>query len=188
MTPDASAPAPADEALASALARGDDSALDALMLRWQLPLRSFLCRHLQNEADALDLAQETFVRIYRHRAAYRDGAKFSTWMFQIALNLCRDHARRRHRRPFVALDSAPERADPRPSPDAAALASERTSAIRDAIATLPEKLRAPLLLSTYHDLPHAEIAASLRVTPKAVETRLARARELLRQKLVRWLA
>jgi RNA polymerase sigma factor (sigma-70 family) len=179
---------PSDESLAAALRDGDDTALDALMLRWQLPLRAFLYRHLQNESDALDLAQDTFVRIYRHRASYREGARFSTWMFQIALNLCRDHARRRNRRPLVALDAAPESADPHPSPDSAALTDERTAAVRAAIASLPEKLRAPLLLSTYENLPHLEIAATLRATPKAVETRLARARELLRKKLVRFLS
>jgi RNA polymerase sigma-70 factor (ECF subfamily) len=187
MTPDAP-PTPSDEALASALRDGDDTALDALMLRWQIPLRAFLYRHLQNEADALDLAQDTFVRIYRHRAAYREGARFSTWMFQIALNLCRDHARRRTRRPHVALDTAPDFADAQPAPDATALTDERIAAVRAALAALPEKLRAPLLLSTYENLPHLEIAALLRASPKAVETRLARARDQLRQKLTRWLA
>jgi RNA polymerase sigma-70 factor (ECF subfamily) len=183
MTPDAAQPT--DEALASALRRGDDTALDALMVRWQVPLRSFLYRHLQNEADALDLAQETFVRVYRHRARYRDGSRFSTWMFQIALNLARDHARRRIRRPTMALDEAPEPADSN-MPSSDMLADERSSAVRTAIAALPEKLRAPLVLSEYDDLSHAEIAAIVRATPKAIETRLARARDLLRKKLTRF--
>lgn len=186
MTPDA--PQPTDEALASALRRGDDTALNTLMHRWQVPLRAFLYRHLQNEADALDLSQETFVRIYRHRAHYRDGARFSTWMFQIALNLTRDHARRRTRRPLVALDEAPESIDHRDDPKAATLSTERVTAVRAAIATLPEQLRAPLVLFEYEDLSHAEIAAIIRATPKAVETRLARAREHLRKRLARFLA
>jgi RNA polymerase sigma-70 factor (ECF subfamily) len=59
-----------DEELAGALSRGEERALDALMQRWQVPLRAFLYRYLQNEADALDLAQETFVRVYRNRANY----------------------------------------------------------------------------------------------------------------------
>jgi len=109
-------------------------------------------------------------------------------MFQIALNLCRDHARRRTRRPLVALDTAPDFADSHPAPDATPLATERTAAVRAALAALPEKLRAPLLLSTYENLSHIEIAAILRATPKAVETRLTRARDQLRQKLTRWLA
>ncbi len=177
---------PTDEALASALARGDDSALNALMLRWQTPLRAFLHRHLQNEADALDLAQETFVRIYRHRATYRQGARFSTWMFQIALNLARDHARRRARRPLVALDAAPETAADG-DPQSATLDAERTRAVRAAIAGLPESLREAILLFEYENKSHAEIAEIVRATPKAVETRLARAREHLRATLARWL-
>ncbi|MDF3057712.1 MAG: polymerase subunit sigma-24 [Rariglobus sp.] len=180
-------PQPTDESLASGLREGDDTALDALMLRWQVPLRSFLYRHTQNEADALDLAQETFVRIYQHRARYREGARFSTWMFQIALNLARDHARRRTRRPLVALDEAPEPADTHGDPQSESLAAERASAVRTAIATLPDNLRAPLVLSEYENMSHADIAAIVRATPKAVETRLARARDLLRKKLTGFL-
>lgn len=185
MTPHVSQPT--DEALASALSRGEDAALDALMLRWQAPLRGFLYRHLQNEADALDLAQETFVRIYRHRARYREGARFSTWMFQIALNLCRDHARRRSRRLLIALDDALEPAHNQ-NPKTETLAAERVTAVRAAIADLPESLRVALVLFEYEDQSHAEIAAIVSATPKAVETRLHRARELLRKKLARFLA
>ena len=76
-----------DEVLMGALAGGDDVALNPLMDRWQAPLRSFLYRYTQNEHDAYDLAQETFVRVYQHRTRFRPGARFSTWMFQIALNL-----------------------------------------------------------------------------------------------------
>ena len=182
------APTPTDEALATALAQGDDDALNVLMTRWQIPLRAFLYRMLQNEHDALDLAQETFVRIYRHRAAYRTGARFSTWMFQIALNLARDHARRSTRRPLVALDAAPDHADTLPSPDSDALATERMLTVRAAIAELPADLRAALIFSEYDDKSHAEIAAIVGATSKAVETRLARARDLLRKKLARFMA
>jgi RNA polymerase sigma factor (sigma-70 family) len=184
MTP-AAAVLPSDEVLASALRDGDDRALDSLMQRWQLPLRSFLYRHLQNEADALDLAQETFVRIYRHRANYREGARFSTWMFQIALNLTRDHARRRTRRPVVALEEAPE-AISEGNPRASTLDSERAHAVRTAIAALPENLREVVILSEYEHKSHAEIGAIVGATAKAVETRLHRARDQLRKGLARW--
>ena len=181
------APTPSDEALASALRQGDDGALDTLMTRWQVPLRGFLYRMLRNEHDALDLAQETFVRIYRKRESYREGARFSTWMFQIALNLARDHARRRIRRPADSLDDIPElSADENPGSDA--LATERTLTVRAAIAELPEDLRAALVFSEYDDKSHAEIAAIVGATPKAVETRLYRARELLRKKLAKFMA
>lgn len=175
-----------DEEAMLALQRGEDLALNRLMARWQMPLRSFLFRSTQNEHDALDLAQETFVRVFRHRARYRPGAKFSTWMFQIALNLARDHARRHSRRPTAALDEIPE-----PTTDAnpgrAATDAEAAAAVRRAIDQLPHELREAVLLSEFQDLSHAEIAEIVDATPKAVETRLYRAREKLRGLLARYL-
>ncbi len=189
---DSAPPAPSDEALMAALAAGDLPALDALMLRWQRPLHAFLHRHLQNEADALDLAQETFVRLYRHRESYRAGARFTTWMFQIALNLARDHARKRERRRTDSLEAAPPAATAGlaaagASPDTAARRAEEVAAVRAAIAALPEELREVLVLFEYEDRSHAEIAEIIGATPKAVETRLYRARDKLRAALARWL-
>lgn len=175
-----------DEEAMLALQRGEDLALNRLMARWQVPLRSFLFRSTHHEHDALDLAQETFVRIYQHRARYRPGAKFSTWMFQIGLNLARDHARRRHRRPTTTLDAAPELATEQ-HPGRAATDAEAAAAVRAAIATLPDELREAVLLSEFQDLSHAEIAEIVDATPKAVETRLYRAREKLRTVLARYL-
>ena len=183
---------PSDEMLMSALAADDLPALDALMLRWQTPLRAFLFRHLQNDADALDLAQETFVRVFRHRDRYRAGARFSTWMFQIALNLARDHVRKHQRRRTDSLEAAPPAATAGlaatvAAPDAAARRAEEIAAVRAAIADLPEDLREVLVLFEYEDKSHAEIAEIISATPKAVETRLYRARDKLRASISRWL-
>lgn len=185
-------PESSDESLMTALASGDDSALDPLMLRWQAPLRTFLLRHLQNEADALDLAQETFVRIYRHRARYRAGARFSTWMFQIAINLARDHARKKFRRRTGSLeDVTPAETvalvNPSPGPATSAGIAEEIAAVRAAIAALPDELREALVLFEYENRSHAEIAEIVGASPKAVETRLYRAREKLRSALASWL-
>ena len=176
-----------DEELAQAVSRGEERALDVLMTRWQVPLRAFLYRYLQNEADAFDLAQDTFVRVYRHRANYQEGKRFSTWMFQIALNLARDHARRRVRRPMVALEDAPE-AVSEGDPRAVTLGTERARAVRAAIGELPESLREAVLLFEYEHKSHAEIAVIVGASAKAVETRLHRAREQLRQGLRRFLS
>ncbi|GAB1489976.1 sigma-70 family RNA polymerase sigma factor [Opitutaceae bacterium] len=175
-----------DDADVQALQRGEKAALDRLMNRWQVPLRAYLYRHLRDEQDALDLAQETFVRVYRNRDQFRPGARFSTWMFQIALNLVRDHMRRRQRRPTDHLDAAPE-----PLSDTTTHSdverSESMAAVREAIAALPEDLREAVILSEYEQLSHAEIGQVVGATPKAVETRLYRARDLLRKRLQRWL-
>jgi RNA polymerase sigma factor (sigma-70 family) len=179
MTPE---PPVNDEADMLALQRGEELALNRLMDRWQTPLRSFLYRRTQNEADALDLAQETFVRVYQHRARFRSGAKFSTWMFQIALNLARDDARRHRRRPTESLANAPEPVTEL-TPKTELARQERAAAVRAAIAELPDDLRDAVLLSEYEDKSHAEIAGIVGATPKAVETRLYRAREHLRKAL-----
>lgn len=181
-----SAAEPNDEALMLALQRGEELALNRLMARWERPLRSFLYRSTRNEADALDLAQETFVRIYRHRARYRPGAKFSTWMFQIALNLARDHARRLHRRPTDPLEDESQLVSP-DNPRAGITAEETALAVRAAVASLPEDLREAVLLAEFEELSHAEIAEIVDATPKAIETRLYRAREKLRAQLTRFL-
>ncbi|WP_081721739.1 RNA polymerase sigma factor [Geminisphaera colitermitum] len=182
------AAAPDDEALMLALRDGDDLALNLLMHRWQVPLRHFLERHLQNEHDAHDLAQETFVRIYQHRARWRDGSRFSTWMFQIGLNLTRDRVRWRSHRNHPPLDAARDTASDAPLPAATVELQERAEAVRVAIHALPDDLRATVILSEYEDRSHAEIADIMRTTPKAVETRLYRARQLLRKRLSRWLS
>jgi RNA polymerase sigma factor (sigma-70 family) len=182
-----------DELLMGALAAGDDAALNPLMDRWQVPLRRFLYRYTQNEHDSLDLAQETFVRIYQHRARFRAGARFSTWMFQIALNLARSRGRWLQRHPTDSLDGEAEASSPRiqaaneitPADDA--LRAEKISTVRHAVAELPPDLREAVLLFEYQDKSHAEIAGIVKATPKAVETRLYRARQQLRKTLGRYL-
>jgi len=169
-----------------ALQRGEDNALDRLMTRWQVPLRSFLYRHTQSEEDALDLAQETFVRVYRHRERFKSDAKFSTWLFAIAFNLARDSARKRTRRPTQSLDETPEPTDELPL-FTSAEEKERATTVRAAIADLPDDLRAAIVLFEYEDKSHAEIAGIVGASPKAVETRLYRARQLLKKALARYL-
>src|SRR5512133_4314307 len=87
------------------LAEGHDSALNALMERHSLKVFHYLLRSLQNEDDANDLAQETFVRVYQNRAKFDRGQKFSTWLYAIAANLVRDRYRWRKRHPQVSMDA-----------------------------------------------------------------------------------
>ena len=182
-----------DEVLIGALAGGDDRALNRLMDRWQGPLRSFLHRYTQNEHDALDLAQETFVRVYQHRTRFRPGARFSTWMFQIALNLARSRARWQKRHPTDSLDGGAGTPDGRidlpveTTPADDLLAAEMVAAVKTAVAALPTDLREAVIFSEYEEKSHAEIAAIARTTPKAIETRLYRARQQLRTALGKYL-
>lgn len=181
------------------LSAGDDLALNSLMQRWQKPLVTFLYRYTGVHEDALDLAQETFVRVYENRARYQPRAKFSTWLFTIAANLSRNLKRWRDRHPTVSLQELSHASDSGeeipvdfassdPTPDARSESRELAAAVRDQVQLLPHDLRTAVLLSEYEELPHAEIAEVLGCTPKAVETRLYRAREKLRRGLAHLLS
>jgi RNA polymerase sigma-70 factor (ECF subfamily) len=151
---------------------------------------------LQDETEALDLAQESFVRVYLHRAKFNPKHRFSTWLFTIAANLARDRIRWLTRHPTVSLHSTPSAGSAETGPTLAdTLAetsmgpnerfaqAERVEQIKEALAEIPEDLRTPLVLAEYEDRSQADIAAILNCTVKAVENRLYRARKLLRDKL-----
>ena len=177
------------------MAAGEDLALNDIMQRWQQPLVTYLYRSTGSESEAVDLAQETFVRVYEKRHSYRPSGKFSTWLFTIATNLARNHARWRKRHPTVSLDaenddgtlSYPEAHADRTSADtdpaSRLIATERALEVQNAILDLPEKLRTPLLLAEYDDLPHAEIGRIVGASAKAVELRIYRAKSALRKAL-----
>ncbi|MBI4324414.1 MAG: sigma-70 family RNA polymerase sigma factor [Chloroflexi bacterium] len=178
------------------LAAGLDVSLNSLMERHGMKLLHYLIRVLQDETEASDLAQETFVRVYQHRSRFNPSQKFSSWLYAIATNLARDRLRWRARHPQVSLDA--EREDtggsmadtlksPSLSPAETAQAEERAVAVRNAVAALPEELRLPLVLAEYEGRSHGEIAAILDCSIKAVEMRVYRARQELRARLSQWL-
>ncbi len=173
---------------------GDDLALNEIMTRWEVRVTGFLLRLTGNAAVAGDLAEETFVRVYQNRATYRDNGTFAAWLFAIATNLARHHARWQLRHPAVSLDEEDpqgrrlrEAVDDESPPDDSAEARERSEAVRSAVQALPHDLREAVVLFEYEDLSHQEIARIAGCSPKAVETRLYRARRFLRESLAQWL-
>ncbi len=185
-----------DQSDMARLAAGHDAALNDLMERHATPVFHFICRMIGDEEEAADLAQETFVRVYRHRTNYRPEHKFTSWLYTIATNLARNHAAWRARRPNVSLDA--DRTDGGgtlgdtlpsglPTPGEDTEIEERACAVRAAVAELPDDMRATLLLFEFEDKSMAETAEVLGVSVKAVESRLFRARQQLREKLSRWL-
>ena len=167
------------------LSTGDDLALSEIMSRWQWRVASFLQRMCGNHATACDLAQETFTRLYHSRASYKENAPFSSYLLRIAANLARNHHRwqsRHHSEPLEALENA-EPASDAASPDASLAQADTAREVRHAIRLLPHELREALVLSAYEDMSHAEIASMTGCTPKAVETRIYRARQILKDKL-----
>jgi RNA polymerase sigma-70 factor (ECF subfamily) len=174
------------------LVEGDDSALNELMERWQKTLHSFILRYVANYPDSVELAEETFVRVYHHRNRFNFKSKFSTWLLTIATNLCRHQIRWRKRHPTISLDDT-ENMDEvsdeylsisaEETPSALAERSELAKLVRDEIARLPDDLKTVILLFEYESLSYDEIGGIFGCTPKAVETRLYRARKLLAKKL-----
>jgi len=142
-----------DRADMEKLQAGHAAALNDLMERHATPVFHFLCRMVGNEDDANDLAQETFVRVFKSAKSFRAEQGFSTWLFTIAANLARNHFRWRSRHPNVSLEAensetgqSPGSTLPAklPAPDAAALAIERAAAVRAAVNNLPRICAPPL--------------------------------------------
>jgi RNA polymerase sigma-70 factor, ECF subfamily len=192
-TPDADA---LDRSDMERLVAGHPDALNQLMDRHATTVFHFLVRMLASEDDANDLTQETFVRVYRARESFRPKERFRTWLFTIAANLARNQLRWRSRHPALSLEAAKSPDDQAlgdslpgntPSPEAAAQAAERAQAVRDAVQLLPEDQRAAIVLCEWEERSVAEAATILQSTPKAVESRLYRARNFLRQQLQQWL-
>jgi RNA polymerase sigma factor (sigma-70 family) len=182
-----------DLALVQALQAGEEGALEALMTRHQNGLFRFVFRHIANEADAAELTQEAFVRAYFNIHRFRPDARFVTWLYHIALNLCRDYVRRASSRYLSQTMSIDARVEENPRqrslssnqsrPDQQAQDREKLRAVEKAITELPQNLKNPLILTALEGLSHAETGELLRISPKAVEMKVYRARKLLLKKL-----
>lgn len=179
-----------DITLMRRLAGGEDLALNEIMERWRDRIASFLLCMVGDHATAMDLTQETFVRLYMSRKNYKPSAAFPTYLFHIAANLARSQARWRKRHPTVPMEdeNGETRHEPvelTPSPDESADLHERTMLVNRAIALLPDDQREALLLFTVEGMSQAEVAAALGCSAKAVEVRVYRARQALREALAK---
>jgi RNA polymerase sigma factor (sigma-70 family) len=187
---DAAATPGEDAALMRGVQSGDETAFAELMQRWELPVKSVIARIILNASEAEDLAQETFVRLWQHRRRFDPSKAVKPWILGIAINLARNRLRWWKRRPTVSLEDWTE------TPASTAGSGidsrhhlerqEKAIAIRDAVAALPRDLREAIVLFEYEHMSYAEIAATLDATPKAIENRIARAREKLRVSLKSW--
>ncbi len=175
---------------------GDDVSFGLLLQKYRLPLVNFLFRMVRDAATAEDLAQETFLRVYRARKQYSPSAKFTTWLFRIATNLALNSVRdNRHRQMDVSLD-APAEEDEAPVQipakqmriDEHMIERDRAQFIRRAIAALPEKQRVAVLLHKYEEMDYVEIAKILDCSESALKSLLFRAYETLRVQLAPLLA
>jgi RNA polymerase sigma-70 factor (ECF subfamily) len=182
-----------DHSLIEATKQGDESAFAELVRRYRNPIVNYLYRFLNDYEEAVDLAQETFVRVYFARDRYHTGYAFSTYIYRIATNLAISELRRRKRRKLLSLnglfqsrsDEAAEfqPRDERPLPDTGLVEDERSRVIARAIAALPEKYRVAVVLRDVEGRSYEEIAAIMQLGLGTTKSRISRARGLLKEKL-----
>ncbi len=170
---------------------GDHASFELLLQKYRAPLINFLYRMVHDRDTAEDLAQEAFLRVYRARKGYEPNAKFTTWLFRIATNLALNSLRDgRYRQKDISLDErdeaerpALELPDPAPDVEQSLLERDRAQLVWQAVAELPERQRAAVLLHKYHDLDYGEIARILGCSESALKSLLFRAYEVLRVRL-----
>jgi RNA polymerase sigma-70 factor (ECF subfamily) len=178
-----------DEELVEACLGGEASAFDVLVGRWEKKIRGAIYRFVGSEDEARDLCQEAFLKAYRSLASFKQEARFSSWLYQIALNVCRDRIRRRRGRTMVSLDEMQDggAAMPERGPSALDLLQERdlSRMVARAVSSLTDEQREVIVLKEYQGLTFLEIAQVLDLPISTVKTRLYRGLEQLRSRLER---
>lgn len=171
-----------DEALVARAGRGDRAAASALVLRHTNRIFAASYRMLGERAGAEDAVQETFLRLWKNAARWKpQGAKFETWLYKVAMNVCLDKLRKRGRE--APEEAAPERADASPGADEQLISEERRVAVDSALAGLPERQRLAITLCHYQELSNVEAATIMEISVEAIESLLARGRRALRDAL-----
>jgi len=188
-----------DHGLLEAARTGDEAAFAELVRRYRNQITNYVYRMTNDYDLAVDLAQDTFMRVFRAADRYQTSYAFSTYIYRIATNLAISELRRRKRRRLVSLsgffqdrERAGETleldpADVRPLQDVTLVSEERRAAVARAIATLPDKYRAPLVLRDIEERSYEEIAGILELSEGTVKSRISRARSFLRDKLQSYL-
>jgi RNA polymerase sigma-70 factor, ECF subfamily len=182
-----------DHALLAATREGDEAAFEELVNRYRNQITNFIYRMLGDYDEAVDLAQETFVRVFQAVERYHDGYAFSTYIYRIAANLAISELRKRKRRRLISLNglfSSEEEntvefqpPDDKPLQDAVYDDVQIQAVVSKAIMTLPEKYRAPLILRDVEGKSYEEISTILQTSEGTIKSRISRGRNLLREKL-----
>ena len=182
-----------DAALMLRVKRGDRDAFAALVEKYRQPLFNFIFRTLRDETETEDVAQNVFLQVYKSRDRYQRTAKFSTWLFTIARNLCLNEIRRRTRHPADSLDETHADNEDQPTrqyvdksiflPLENVLHGELAHKVEEALADLPENQRTAILLCRQDELSYEEIAEVLGCSLSATKSLIHRGRETLKDKL-----
>jgi RNA polymerase sigma-70 factor (ECF subfamily) len=180
-----------DEELVARSVGGDADSFNELVLRWERPIYALAYRTIGREEEARDVCQEAFLRAFRALPGFRGQAKFSSWLYRITLNLCRDWARRERRAPLVQvpedIDVMELAAAVGPTASIEDLVVQRNQAARveRAMAKLPDEQRTAIVLKEYHGLTFQEIADIVGCPLSTVKTRLYQGLTVLRRELAK---
>jgi RNA polymerase sigma-70 factor, ECF subfamily len=190
-----------DAVLMLRVKRGDRAAFAELVEKYKQPVMNFVYRSLRDETEAEDLAQNVFLQVYKSRSRYKQTAKFSTWLFTIARNLCLNELRRRSRHPAESIEETQAENESREggtqrqyedksqmAPPEKLLQEELAQKIEEALAELPENQRSAILLCRQDELSYEEIADVLDCSLSATKSLIHRGRETLKEKLKRYLS
>ena len=179
-----------EKALVQSAAAGDEAAFEQLVLRYQKPVYNLALRMVGNESDALDMAQEAFLRAWRGLPGFQFGSQFSTWLYRLTSNICIDFLRSQKRHKTISLtvgdgeeEQQWELEDPQPQPEERLIAQEQRQALARAMQELDTEYRQILTLRVIQNCSYQEIAEVLSLPEGTVKSRLSRAREQLRKKM-----
>jgi RNA polymerase sigma-70 factor, ECF subfamily len=162
---------------------GDMKAFEQLILRHQSPVWRTACRYIRNTEEARDITQKVFIKLFEISSRYEERASFKTFLYHIVNTTCLDYIRKK--RPFI-LEEVPELCDNSPIPTDMIAASEKETAVKNALEKLPQRQRTAVVLRYDAELSVREIAQILKTTEKAVERLLAHARSALHPALSKY--
>lgn len=177
---------------------GELNAFNTLVWRWQRPLFNFALRYLGTPEAANEVVQQTFIKVYRNLPQLKDHARFSTWLYQIAVNLCRDEIKKRRRHQTYSLESIQENPEQSPvrseltiaddgtNPDSIVSRKELRDILAQALQQLPEEQRVVVIMKEYQGLKFTEIAATLGIPLNTAKSRMYYGLTALRKILTQW--
>lgn len=173
-------------------AKGDPDAFESLMLQYQTPVYHLCFRIVGNAEDAADMTQETFLKAWKNLESFHMESSLSTWLYRLANNCCLDLLRSKKRKPTISIvredeegeEQAYDPADPSPQPDELLIQKEERQLLQDALQSLDPQQRAILTLRVVNDMSYEDISQVLQIKEGTVKSRLARARENLRKKVL----
>jgi RNA polymerase sigma-70 factor (ECF subfamily) len=180
-----------DQALVERVQRGDKSAFDVLVIRYQHKVVKLIMRYVRDQAEALDVAQEAFLKAYRAIPRFRGDSAFYTWLYRISINTAKNHLVAARRRP---LDYDLDLQDPEQyemqarlkdveTPEGTLLSEEIRETVNQAIEALPEDLRTAIMLRELEGMSYEEIATAMECPVGTVRSRIFRAREAIDKRL-----